>query len=104
MRRAAAALLTAYAAMPLPAIAAGDKALGAYLAGECVTCHQLSGKAAGSIPPIAAVPEDQFIALMHSYKKRERDNQVMQAIAARLTETEIAALAAFFAGLPAPQK
>jgi cytochrome c553 len=80
--------------------AAGDRELGQYLSSECVTCHQLSGKATGGVPPIVAWPEDQFIAVLHAYKTRERDNAAMQAIAARLSEEDIAALAAYFGSLP----
>jgi cytochrome c553 len=82
---------------------AGDRALGEYLSAECVTCHQISGRQVGAIPAIVGLPEDAFAALMNSYKRRERDNQVMQTLAARLSEEEIAALAAYFGSLrPSP--
>lgn len=77
----------------------GDKAFGEYLSSACVTCHQVTGKASGGIPPIVAWPEDQFIAVMDSYRKKERDNQVMQAITASLSDEEVAALAAYFGAL-----
>jgi cytochrome c553 len=74
----------------------GDKALGEYLSGECVTCHQLSGKAVGAIPPIVGVDAESFFALMNAYRKKERENLVMQTIAAKFSDEEIAALAAYF--------
>ncbi len=77
----------------------GDAAFGEYLSGTCVTCHQVSGKATGGIPPIVAWPEDQFIAVMNSYRSKDRENQVMRTIAAALSDEEIAALAAYFGGL-----
>lgn len=77
----------------------GDAAFGEYLSGTCVTCHQVSGKATGGIPPIVAWPEDQFIAVMNSYRSKDRENQVMRTIAAQLNDEEIAALAAYFGGL-----
>jgi cytochrome c553 len=80
----------------------GDRALGEYLSSECVTCHQVSGKHAGGIPSIIAWPEDQFIAMLEAFKRRERDNQVMQTLASRLSTEEIEALAAYFGSLPAP--
>jgi cytochrome c len=80
---------------------AGDRAFGEYLSGECVTCHQMSGRAADGIPAIVAWPEDQFIAVLKSYKEKHRDNPVMQTIAGRLSDEEIAALAAYFGSLPA---
>ena len=78
----------------------GDRELGQYLSSECVTCHQITGRATGGVPPIVAWPEDQFIAVLNSYKTKDRDNAVMQAIAARLSDDDIEALAAYFGGLP----
>lgn len=78
----------------------GDVAFGEYLSSLCVTCHLPSGKAVGGIPPIVAWPEDQFVAVVNSYRWKERDNEVMQTVTAQLTDDEIAALAAYFGGLP----
>ncbi len=78
----------------------GDAAFGEYLSGTCVTCHQISGRSTGGIPPIVAWPEDQFVAVMNAYRSKDRENQVMRTIAASLTDEEIAALAAYFGGLP----
>jgi len=94
---AAVALLSA----PLSAeVVKGDRDFGEYLSSLCVTCHQLSGKATGGIPPIIAWPEDQFIAVINSYRWKDRDNEVMQTVTAQLTDEEIAALAAYFGALP----
>ncbi len=79
-----------------PSAVARDLAYGEYLASECVTCHQVSGASKG-VPSIIGWPEDQFVAALSSYKRKERDNQIMQAIAARLSDDEMKALAAFFA-------
>ena len=78
----------------------GDRDFGEYLSSVCVTCHQISGQATGGVPPIIAWPEDQFIAVINSYRWKERDNEVMQTVAAQLTDEEIAALAAYFGSLP----
>jgi len=75
---------------------ADNKALGQFLASECTTCHQLSGESTGGIPPITGWPKNQFVAVLRSYRAKERDNEVMQTIAGRLSDEEIAALAAFF--------
>ena len=77
----------------------GDRELGQYLSSECVTCHQASGQQTGGVPAITGWPDDQFVAVMHSYKNNDRDNQVMRTIAARLSEEDIAALAAYFGEL-----
>jgi cytochrome c len=80
-------------------VQATDIAYGEYLASECVTCHQASG-AENGIPSIVGWPEESFVAVMNSYKTRERDNPVMQTIAGRYGEEEIAALALYFRSLP----
>ncbi len=72
-------------------------ALGQYLSGECVGCHQLSGQQTGGIPRIVGLQESVFIGALTGYKTGKRDNPVMRNIAGRLTDEDIAALAAFFA-------
>jgi cytochrome c553 len=81
---------------------AGDPAFGEYLSGECVTCHRRTGEASG-IPSITGWPQDAFKAVMDSYRRKERDNAIMQTIAGRLSDEEIEALAAYFESLGLPQ-
>lgn len=80
-----------------PAIVAlqGDAEYGAYLSGECTSCHQASGSSNG-IPAIVRWPEADFVRAMQAYKHKARDHPVMQMIAGRLGDDEIAALAAYF--------
>jgi cytochrome c len=73
----------------------GDLAYGEYLAQECTTCHQRDGSAQG-VPSITGWHMEDFMIAMHSYKEGLRINQVMQMMAARLADNEIAALAAYF--------
>ena len=81
----------------------GDRELGEYLSSMCVACHQLSGKVAGGIPAIIAWPDEQFVAVIQSYKDGTRDNETMRTISHRLSQEEIEALAAYFGSLPAPK-
>ncbi len=83
-----------------PAILAlvGDPAYGEYLSSECTTCHQENGSDAG-IPSITGWPTEDFVIAMHAYKEKIRPHPVMQMMAGRLSNEEIAALAAYFAGL-----
>lgn len=81
--------------------ATGDAALGAYLAAECTGCHQASGRQQGGIPAITGWPQEQFVAVMRAYRAKERQNAAMRAVAARFSDAELAALAAYFATLPA---
>lgn len=85
-----------------PSFASGDVALGEYLSSECTACHQTSGRQVGGIPAIVGHPADQFVALMNAYRTKQRDNVVMQTIAARLTEEELLALAAYYESLKPP--
>ncbi|MDX8350851.1 c-type cytochrome [Cognatiyoonia sp. IB215182] len=76
----------------------GDPAYGEYLSGECTSCHQASGSASG-IPSITNWPTDDFVTAMHAYKVGKRPHPVMQMMAQRLSNEEIAALAAYFEGI-----
>ena len=83
-----------------PAILAivGDPEYGEYLASECSTCHQVSGANDG-IPGITGWPTEDFTVAMHAYKRKLRPHPVMQMMAGRLSDDEIAALAAYFKDL-----
>lgn len=74
----------------------GDRDFGEYLSSECTTCHQRDGSDAG-IPGIIQWPEEDFVVAMHAYKRKLRPHPVMQMMASRLSDEEIAALAAYFA-------
>jgi cytochrome c len=74
----------------------GDLAYGEYLSAECTTCHQVNGTDDG-IPSITGWPDEDFVVAMHAYKEKIRPHPVMQMMASRLSNEEIAALAAYFA-------
>lgn len=76
----------------------GDAEYGEYLASECTSCHQQSGADAG-IPSITQWPDEDFVVAMHAYKRKIRPHPVMQMMAGRLSDEEIAALAAYFRNL-----
>jgi cytochrome c len=76
----------------------GDPEYGEYLSTECTTCHQIGGDYDG-IPVITGWPEEDFVTAMHAYKQKIRPHPVMQMMAGRLADEEIAALAAYFAAL-----
>ena len=73
----------------------GDPEYGEYLSSECITCHQIDGADTG-IPSIILWPEADFVTAMHAYREKLRPNPAMQLIAGRLSNEEIAALAAYF--------
>ena len=76
----------------------GDAEYGAYLSSECQTCHQRDGSDQG-IPSITNWPTEDFVIALHAYKQKLRPHPVMQMMAGRLNDEEIAALAAYFATL-----
>ena len=73
----------------------GDPDYGAYLAGECTTCHRPDGGEEG-IPAITGWPHDDFVIALQAYKRGKRVHPAMQLVAGRLSDEEIAALAAHF--------
>ncbi|GGD33520.1 c-type cytochrome [Sinisalibacter lacisalsi] len=77
---------------------AGDVDYGEYLSTECMTCHQADGDDEG-VPSITGWPEEDFVVAMHAYKQKIRPHPVMQMFAGRLSDEEIAALAAYYGSL-----
>jgi cytochrome c553 len=76
--------------------AAADIELARYLATECMACHRAAA-AGGTIPNIFGMAEATFADLLKAYRDKKLPNPVMQSIASRLTDEEIAALARYFA-------
>ena len=75
-----------------------DIAYGEYLAGESVTCHR-SGTANDGIPNISGMSAEAFVYIIQSYRSKELENKVMQLVAGRLDDEQIASLAVYFASL-----
>ncbi len=98
--RGAALVLTAgffvAAAAETAATRAADIELGRYLSSECVTCHG-AAKAHDTIPNIYGISETTFAEVVKAYRDKSLANPVMQNIAGRLSDDDIAALAAYFA-------
>ena len=81
-------------------LANADIDYGQYLSGECVTCHQQNGSDQG-LPSITGLDPEGFAQIMLAYRSKELDNNVMQTVASRLDDEQIASLAVYFASLPA---
>jgi cytochrome c len=73
-----------------------DVELGRYLSSECTTCHG-TAKSDSIIPLIRGMDEAHFVEVIKAYRAKTLPNPVMQTIAGRLRDEEIAALAAYFA-------
>lgn len=74
---------------------AGDIAYGEYLASECMGCHQSGAQTAG-VPSITGWPVAPFLSAMVAYRQGSRDHAVMNMLARRLNDEDLAALAAYF--------
>jgi cytochrome c len=93
MRRLVGLAVALTFALHAPAIA--DAEFGRWLSSECVTCHMLEGAPQG-VPSIVGWPREAFVQVMEAYRSGERRHDVMNTIAARYDDEEIAALAAYF--------
>lgn len=93
-------LLGSIAATPPSNVAADEMTeYGAYLSGECVTCHRSTN--AGSGPPLlAGRSRSDLLEALRAFKSGQRASPVMQNIAARLAEDEMLALTEYFSSLP----
>ena len=80
---------------------AADIELGRSLASECLTCHR-AATADGAIPNIFGVAEPHLVEAIKAYRAKQLPNALMQNIAGRLTDDEIAALALYFSTTQKP--
>ena len=80
-------------------LAGADIGYGEYLSGECVTCHSQTGVDKG-IPSINGLDAGVFASVMHAYKTGDMEHPVMQMVAGRLDDEQIASLAVYFSKLP----
>ena len=72
-----------------------DIELGRYLSSECMTCHG-TAKADSTIPNIFGLGQVHFAEVLRAYRAKALPNPVMQTIAGRLNDEDIAALALYF--------
>jgi len=79
---------------------AGDAAAGKTKSATCVSCHGLNGKSSiPTNPHLAGQQEAYLIKAIKDYRDGQRKNPMMTPMAAGLSDTDIADLAAFFASL-----
>lgn len=79
-----------------------DIELGRYLSSECMTCHGVA-RADDTIPNIYGMAEATFAEVVKAYREKRLNNEVMQTVASRLNDEDIAALAAYFAATESPR-
>lgn len=71
-----------------------DIEFGAYLAGECLTCHTPTSSNE-AIPNIHGKEKAYLVSAILEYKNKQRNNDVMRGITAALSNDEIAAIATY---------
>ena len=79
----------------------GDPAAGERRAGTCAGCHSIAGYRnaypAYSVPKLGGQHAAYIVAALQAYKTRQRSHPTMQAIAASLSNKDMADLGAYFA-------
>ncbi len=82
------------------AIAGGDAAAGKAKAASCNACHGANGiSTIPTYPNLAGQKEAYLAKQMKAFKDKSRKDPTMNAMAAPLSDTDMANLAAHFAGL-----
>ena len=95
-------LLTAVLWFPAMVAAETVTARGAILAQACVTCHGPGGHSQGAIPSLATLSSADIIAALQAFRAETRQGTVMYRIAKGLDDTDITAVATYFAILSKP--
>lgn len=68
------------------------------IAFNCGVCHGSFGQAFGeSMPPLAGMNEEKFVAAMIAFRDGKRPGTIMSRIAPAFTEDDYRAIAAYFA-------
>jgi cytochrome c553 len=87
------------------ALAAGDAAAGKTKSKGCVECHGSKGEGKAAtpqdekVPKIAGMPAADFVKALSEYKSGKRDHAVMMMKAKKLSDADMADLAAYYASL-----
>ena len=82
-----------------PAHAGGDADAGKAKAKSCAGCHGANGEGKKKNPPIAGMAEADFIQAMADYKSGAKENKTMNRSAKKLSDEDVANLAAYYHSL-----
>lgn len=70
---------------------------------SCASCHGDQGEGAGITPRLAGLSQEYLAKQLRDFATGERLHESMHYVARELKQHDIAELAAYYAGLPAPQ-
>lgn len=90
---------TAFALAAAGPAYAGDAAAGEGLAKKCAACHGADGKGKKDNPAIAGLAEAAFVQAMNDYKSGAKENKAMARATKKLSDDDIANLAAYYGSL-----
>jgi cytochrome c553 len=96
------AIALALAVIPAHALAAGDAAKGREKVQMCQGCHGIEGWRTAfpevyRVPRLAGQHEAYLVRALQAYRSGERSHPSMKAIAATLSDQEMADVAAYYA-------
>jgi cytochrome c553 len=86
-------------AVPALANAAGDAAAGKDKSSQCTSCHGVDGKGLANNPAIAGKPEGELLKSLMDYKTGANSNMMMGMVTKKLSDEDLADLAAYYASL-----
>jgi cytochrome c553 len=79
--------------------AGGDATAGKAKVAACAGCHGANGEGKDKNPPLAGKAEAQLAQAMQDYKSGKRQNAIMKTFAGKLSDQDIADVAAYYASL-----
>jgi len=79
--------------------AAGDAAAGKAKSGMCAGCHGAHGEGKGSFPALAGMKENEIVTMLKDFKSGKKKNAMMKSFASKLSDQDMANLAAYYASL-----
>ena len=92
--------LTLAASLALSAANAGDALKGREKEQVCGTCHGLDGLSKiPEAPNLAGQNENYIVAQLSAFRSGQRTNEMMSLVAPKLSDDDIADLAAYYAGI-----
>lgn len=98
-----ATLLTA--ALDASPAQAADPAAGRAKARQCQACHGIDGVSRlAEAPNLSGQVETYLVKALHDYQSGARKNEMMTLMVAKLTDQDIADLAAWYAAIPVEVK
>jgi cytochrome c553 len=80
--------------------AAGDMAAGKTKADSCKGCHGANGEGVGKFPALAGHKAEDTVQALNDFKSGKRVNPMMKTFAGKLSDDDMANVAAFYASLP----